>query len=142
MGATLNGILAYGFHLGGVEDWQFKDLPRFDDWRPSWATPEQLAEVDSGEFDYEAAITDRLAEGGLQLELVTVGMVTSDSSGLVLAAYSATATGGGVTSLHLPDIFDRQEIERWDEALSRALEVLDIRPWQPHPMMLLSQSYG
>jgi hypothetical protein len=140
MGSTLSGIQCYGFDLGGVGDeWHLKGLGD-DGWVPSWAAPEQLAE--GGSFDYENAINEQLASAELPLSIVTYGMTCNDYTGYVLAAWSTECSGSKTSAVHLEDVLARRDIERWDDALTLALKVLDIQPWQPHPMFLLAQSYG
>lgn len=144
MGSTLSGIQCYGFDLGGTDGkWFLKGLDEGGAWRPSWATPEELEAIEvTDEFDYHGAIENRLKAAELELEVVTYGMTCNDYTGYVLAAWSVESTGSKTLSVHLSDVLARRDIERWDEALTKALEVLDIRPWQPHPMFLLTQSYG
>lgn len=144
MGSTLRGIQCYGFDLGGTEgEWHLKGVPEGESWCPSWATPEELEAIEiTSEFDYESAIVAHLDAADLDLEVVTYGMTCNDYTGYVLAAWSATCTGSKTLAVHSEDAEARRHIERWDESLLKALEVLDIRPWQPNPMFLLTQSYG
>jgi len=144
MGRTLEGILAYGFDLGGADSkWSITGVQEYEEWRPSWATPEQLEEIEAGTLDYSSAISDRLEAAELDLDVVEYGMLEhEESTGLMVTAFCSTSEGGSTSALTLQDLLDRREIERWDEAFVKALKVLDIRPWQPHPMWLLTQSYG
>lgn len=140
MGSTLSGIQCYGFDLGGVEDrWLLKGVQEYDAWQPSWISPEE-AQADG--LGYLELIEDRLKDAELELEVVTYGMTCNGYTGYVLAAWSVESAGSKTLSVHLSDVLARRDIERWDEALAKALEVLDIRPWQPHPMFLLTQRYG
>lgn len=146
MGTSVEGILAYGYDLSGVESkWHLKGLDDYDPWRPSWASPEQLEAIDvTDEFDYEAAIAARLQAHDLEgVGVKTYGVYTSeDALGLMLVTWYTKASGASVTSPYLPDLLARRDIERWDDQLAKALEILDVRPWQPHPLWLLTQSCG
>lgn len=140
MGSTLEGIIAYGFDLGGTDgDWSLKGIQRYGTWEPSWLPAD---EVHAGGFDYLAAIEDRLKAAELELEVVTYGMIQNDFTGYLLAAWSVECQGGQTLGVSWADVEARRDIERWDDALAKGLEILDIRPWQPNPMFLLTQSYG
>lgn len=148
MGSTLTGTLAYGFDLGGGDDcWNLKGAEKWEPWIPSWED-EAAAAIIRGEvrdevYSYHEAIEDRLRANDVDgVDVVRAGMVASESSGFAIVVWQASATGSNVLSLHLPDLIERRKIERWDNALGQALKVLDITPWQPHPMWLLTQSYG
>ena len=144
MGMSPDGILAYGFDLDGAEDiqWKISGVEKWEPWRPSWLAAEQ--DFGQQNFDYRAAIKERLAEQGVQgVEVVEYGRLdTLDGRGIVLAAWHMESTGGGTLSVNLEDVQARRNIERWDERLLQAIKALDIVPTQPHPLFLLTQDYG
>lgn len=140
MGSTLRGIQCYGFDLGGVEgEWFLKGVQGYNSWEPSWVTADELAASD---FSYLSAIEDRLKASELDLQVVTYGMTQNDYTGYVLAAWSVKCQGSKTLAVYPEDVEARRHIERWDEALLKGLEALEIRPWQPNPAFLLTQSYG
>lgn len=144
MSMSARGILAYGFDLGGPgPGWHLKGIQKLESWCPSWAGDDCAAEIQSGTFDYAEAVTGWLQHHELELEVVSYGgLISFASRGHVLAAWHAETAGDRTVGLTLEDVDSRREIERWDEQLAAALEVLDIRPWQPNPLTLLTQSYG
>lgn len=144
MGNSIEGILAYGFDLGGAGTWHLQGVREYDPWRPSWIYPGDQAGVDDETYDYQSKMTERLAAHDLDsLEVVTYGDLTvEDGMGYILAAWSMQTRGASTASPHLADVQARRLIERWDDQLMQALKVLDIRPWQPQPLTILSQSYG
>lgn len=144
MGMSARGILAYGFDLGGPgPGWHLQGVQKFELWRPSWAGDDCDAEIQGDAFDYAEAITGHLQHHELEVEVLSYGgLVSFASRGHVLAAWHAEAAGDRTVGLTLEDIDSRREIERWNERLAIALNVLDIRPWQPNPLTLLTQSYG
>lgn len=140
---TLQGILAYGFDLGGESGWKIRGVQDYEPWRPSWIEHEESLEISAGTFDYETAIVEQLAERGVEgVEVVRYGVLDSDTSGLLLTSWHVCATGPRVLNIYLPDVATRADIERWDDMLVRALKVLDIRLHQPNPLIMLTQSYG
>lgn len=148
MASTLSGTLAYGFDLGGGDDcWNLRGAEKWEPWIPSWENEDSAAiirgEVRGEVYDYGEAIEDRLRAHDVDgIEVIRPGMVSSDSNGFALVVWQASSTGSSTLALYLPDLIERRKIERWDNALSQALTVLDITPEQPHPMWLLTQSYG
>lgn len=141
MSSTLEGTLAYGFDIGGVDgEWHLKNLDATDAWKPSWVTWEEWAQ--EGGYDYQSGIAERLENADLGLQVITYGMTQNDCTGYVIAAWSMSCAGSKTKPVYLEDIETGRHVKRWDEALSRALQVLDIRPWQPNPTFLLTQSYG
>jgi hypothetical protein len=147
MGFSVESNLAYGFDLHGYEDvWHIVGVQKWEPWVPSWVDVGSAAAIrgDSPDtFDLEEAIRARLLEHDLEgVEVFSYGNVVSDSRPIALAAYRAQSVGTGTVGLHLPDLLNRSEIERWDEALLQALKVLDIQPYQPNPLWLLTQSWG
>lgn len=142
MGSVLQGLLIYGYRLGGAdEDWEISGLDRWSPWVPSWATDEMRDEIDGGKFDYCTAIEKRLAAEQVQgVEVDTCGMV--NYSDLFLAAWKTSATGSASVSVPVDELDTLRRNGGWDGRLAVALRALDITPQQPHPMFLLTQSYG
>jgi hypothetical protein len=160
MSESTDGILAYGYNLGGEEDgWQIAEAGEGGwDWAPEWYDTEN---EDFPDGFVAAAWSELLVATGLMTEAdwdaddryerqeaakkrLGVEFVTfcSDSAPMyVLAAHEVTAARGHVQEIDFADL-DRQRVAGdWDVKLDRAIKALGVTPKQDRPAWLLV-SYG
>lgn len=161
MSTSTDGILAYGYDLGGDDaGWKVEGLGEYDEW-PSggWYDPE----VDDADFT-EAVENTLLTAHGFTLEWVpgadnsayragreaartaigveAHGHCSGESAMYLLSAKAITAYRGHVETIDWPAL-ERERVEQdWDGKLAAALSVLALTPIQPEPRWLLVSYWG
>lgn len=158
MGVSTDGILAYGYDLGGGEDeWHIAEVAEYEPWHPAW-----LEADEDGDYDYVDAVEKRLlasigftetdweAEGYFDRmkaakERVGVELVIYCSFEYpiyLLAAHRVTVARGYVQEIDWAAL-DAMRVEQdWDDKLRAALAKLGITPTQPEPRWLLVSLMG
>lgn len=154
MGVSTNGILAYGFDLGGGDgDWKIQEAGEYGEWTPEWANGEDttvtcaeaklLESVGFTETDWRADgyfNRQRNAEARVGVEFKSH---CSDSCKMyVLAACTVTAHRGSAQEIDFAALEQQRLAEDWDGKLKRACEVLGITPNQSEPKWLLVSYWG
>lgn len=154
MGQSADGILAYGYDIGGPEEgWRIDGIDEGELWRPEWVTdgddgdePDYvddaqrhlLASIGFTETDYTAAgYFDRFnAAAALVPELVTY--CSGDYPMYLLAAHHIEVGHGHIKEVDIQALAARRSAEGWDARLASALTTLGITPTdQPRPRWLL-----
>jgi hypothetical protein len=160
MGRSTNGMLAYGYDLGGEEGWKLQEageygelpsLPWFDpddeegDGFQEAAERRLLAEIagftetwsigNEGYFDREKA-----AEGLVGVKFGTY--CSGEYPMFLLAAKVITVYGGDVKGIDIAALAVEPEMNGWDEKLHAALQVLGITPVQEKAKWLLASYWG
>lgn len=156
MGQSTDGILAYGYDLGGDEGWkieglgeygEFPELPWLDDTDGFQESAERrlLAEI--------AGFTERWAQGsegywdrereakarvGVQFDTYCSG----DYPMYLLATKVITVYRGDVKDIDMAALAVEPEMNGWDEKLRAALTALGITPQQAEPRWLLASYWG
>lgn len=141
MGVSTDALLAYGFDVGGPEDWRVREADGDPNWTPAWCDNDEDA---GGDVEEAASILDTLClarrwptvlgESAVRLE--THGH--PDYPGYLLVAHVMTAYRGTA------QVIDRSELERlrvvedWDGRLNAACKTLGITPVQERPAWLLA----
>lgn len=125
MGISSDGLLSYGYDLGGPEGgWQVAGAGEYGEAPHKW--------MDDDAYD---GFEEKLKEAGI--EGVEIGLYCSyDYASFVLHAKEFTCRRGDCVKVDFtvdPD---------WDAKLVRALEVLDLKPLQERPTWLLTSMYG
>lgn len=157
MSMSSDGILAYGYDLGGPEGWEIENTT--DRWGHElpvdWYDPDDvetdfagaamnhlLAAAGFTETDWRADgyfERKRAAEANLEVQVVTHCSI--DYPLYVLAAWSIEAYRGYPKAIDLAE-FGHGTRLLWDARLAYALKVLDLTPKQAEPALLLCSLYG
>lgn len=154
MGTTTNGILAYGFNLGGGgSDWEIADTGEYGEWEPDWCGEDEdvviaaerklkesvgFAETDwrvDGYFEREREAEKRV---GVEFE----GYCSGEYTMWALAAATITSHRGDAIEVDFAALEQQRIDEDWDGKLKRACEVLGLKPKQERPRWLLLSYWG
>ncbi|MGW1950116.1 hypothetical protein ACWCRC_38155 [Streptomyces sp. NPDC001940] len=160
MGQSTNAMLAYGYDLGGEEEWKLEglgeygelpELPWFNeddgegDGFQEAAERRLLAEItgftetwspdSDGYFDRERAAKARL---GVQFDTHCSG----DYPMFLLATKVITVHRGSVDEIDMMALATEPEANDWDEKLHTALHALGITPTQEKAQWLLCSYWG
>jgi hypothetical protein len=143
MGRSADGILAYGFELGGSDEWLVREAGEYGELELDWyneASEDDAGEDESGDFA-DAAAYRLLAEKALGVKIQSHGY--DDPPQYLLVTKVLKASQGEVEDagafIAIADDATRQE---WDVKLRAALEVLGLTPKQEHAKWLLCSDYG
>lgn len=147
MGQSTDAILAYGYDLGGPEDWKIRGW----DWRDEQPKPDWFDEDDDGAGFADSAITvlsakllgtviseDDWSARSKAEKLLKVSFIThcsGDYPMLLLVAQGTTASRGYPKFLGPLDFYVDPE---WHAALTEALTALEIVPTQEDPRWVLA----
>lgn len=162
MGVSTDGILAYGFDLGGEEGeggWKVREAGKYGDLELPWADPE------SGDWDGfgDAAVRRLLtaagftetyedgrdgyftrksaAERGLGVEIESY--CSGDFPMYLLAAQVITVNRGSVIDVGpVMAAADETVRQEWDASLARAISALGLTPLQEKPAWLLASYWN
>ncbi|MFD5491597.1 hypothetical protein ACFWH4_01315 [Streptomyces sp. NPDC127091] len=159
MGQSTNGMLAYGYDLGGEEEWKIREageygeLPELDWYDPSnedgdgfqeAAERRLLAELaDFTETDWSADgyfERERAAKARLGVEFDTY--CSGDYPMYLLATKVITVRRGSVKHIDMTELAIAPEMNGWDEKLHAALQALGITPTQEKAKWLLCSYWG
>lgn len=134
MGTSTNGILAYGFNLGGAEEgWKIEEAGKYgDEWVPEWARDD---DDETGEDSIVEGAEQGLRAAGLSVEFEM--HCSGDYPMYVLSAQAVTAFRGHPKVIDFGELETLRTAEEWDERLRRACAVLGIKPIQEQPQWLL-----
>ncbi len=156
MSTSTDAILAYGYDLGGEEEWRVEQLDEDGALQLDWFDPEAedadfietatdrlLAGAGFTETDWHApGYFDRKAEAETRVGVEFDTYCSGDYPLYVIAAKRVTVARGYIENLDLAALA-RDVIElRWDEKLAAALQVLGITPKQSKPGWLLCSYWG
>lgn len=154
MGQSTNGMLAYGYNLGGEEGWELQGLGEYDELQLDWYDPDEddfqeaaekrlLADIAGfteewtpgveGYFDRERAAKARL---GVKFDTHCSG----DYPMFILATKVITVYRGSVKEIDPAELLARPP--EWDEKLRAALDALGINPTQEQARWLLCSYWG
>jgi len=155
MGTSTDAILAYGYDLGGGDEWKFQEAAKYGEFELDWYDEESdddftsqaekhlLASVgfieewapDSGYWDRK-----KEAEARLGVEIETY--CKDDYPMYVLATKVITVSRGDSKVLDLPALMADPTQNGWDHALRTALTALGITPTQEQPSWVLCSYWG
>lgn len=163
MGVRTDGILAYGYDLGGEDEWKVREadeygglIPGTGGWVPDPEAEEDcdlisLAErqmLDASGFtetyeDGREGYFGREREAKEALGVEFEAYCSDEYSQYLLAAKVLTAGRGDVKDVSaLMAGADEATLREWDGKLRRALEVLGLTPVQDKPKWLLCSYWG
>lgn len=157
MSTSTDGILAYGYDLGGSEGWKLQgcgeygelpELPWFneesDDDFQSAAERRLLAELaDFTETDWQvdgyfARERDAKAQLGVKVDTYCSGEYPE----FLLATKVITVHRGDVKHIDMTELAAAPEANGWDDKLQAALAALGITPTQENAKWLLASYWG
>lgn len=159
MSTSTDGILAYGYDLGGSEGWKIEGLGEYGE-MPELAWYDE--ESDTADFQDAAerrllaelaGFTETYGDGhdgyfGREREVkarlgVEFETYCSDSYPMfVLATKVITVYRGSVEHIDMAELVVAPEMNGWDEKLRAALTALGITPVQAKPSWLLCSYWG
>lgn len=165
MGQSTNGILAYGYDLGGSEGWKLEGLGEYGELPElAWFDPENedgddfqsaaeahlLAEIAGFAEEYPRdepqevrhAYFDRknAAEAALGVEFDSY--CSGDYPMYLLATKVITVYRGYVKDIDMAALAVEPEMNGWDEKLGAAIGALGVTPSQDKPRWLLCSFWG
>lgn len=158
MGLSTNGILAYGYNLGGDESgWEIAEAGEYSGWEPAWfdaddeegddlaSAAETVLLTTSGfiETDYRVeGYFERKREAEARVGVELKSYCSGDYPMYILAAHTITVARGSIKEIDFP-LLEAARIEQdWDGKLTAALTVLGATPKQDAPKWLLVSYMG
>lgn len=155
MGQSTNAILAYGYDLGGSDEWKIREVGEYGEFpERAWHAGDNVVEDAERHLLSEiAGFTEvwgrgnegylgRLCEAEARLG-VTFETYCSDGYPMyLLAAHVTTVHRGDVEAVDPVDLAQRPAAEGWDAKLRAAVAALGITPVQPEPRWLLCSYWG
>lgn len=157
MGTSTDAILAYGYELGGPEEWHLAEasgeygelvLPWYDEdsdadfidaaqklLSASTGFTEEWSEGNDGYFDRKRAAEARL---GVVIDCHGHG----DFPIYILAAHATTARRGQSEVINMAALTTAATEQAWDAKLAAAIQTLGITPTQDQPRWLLCSYWG
>jgi len=157
MGTSTNGILAYGYNLGGDEGgWQIAEAGEYGDWEPPWFPDEDedndfmsaamrvlRASVGFTETDWRAdGYFDRQRDADARIGVELESYCSGDYPMWLLAAQVITVYRGDVQHIDFPSLLAAQVEGGWDTKLAAAVAALGITPKQERPGWMLVSYWG
>jgi hypothetical protein len=148
MGVSTDGLLMYGYDLGGGDgEWKLHDIEEYDDFERPWVNEDDgiaesaaktlLASVGFTETDWQVdGYHDRKRAAEARVGVEFERYCSDAYSALVLSAKTYTACRGDCL------VIDFTVDPAWDERLAHALKVLDLKPTQAGPRWLLASYWG
>lgn len=152
MGMSADGILAYGYNLGGDNDgWAIEETDEYGGWEPEWSDGEEIAECMTARLLASVGFTetnwraegyyDRKREAEQKVPELVI-YCSHDYPEFVLAAFSVRVYQGHTQAIDFAALEQRRIEEDWDGRLRQALEVLGVTPKQEQPQWLLASRWG
>lgn len=148
MGVSTDGLLVYGYDLGGGDDeWKIHNIGEYDDFERPWLDESEgfsesartalLASVGFTETDYQVdGFFDRKRAAEAKVGVTFEGYCSDAYTAYMLSAKTYTACRGDCL------VIDFAVDPAWNEQLAHALKVLDIEPKQAEPRWLLASYWG
>lgn len=152
MGTSTDGILAYGYDLGGSEDWRIKNLGEYGELQVPWWTESEddATEDEEGNSFGEAALFALCGPFGIErpeygwrhepdLPVTFVSHCSVDYPMWILAAKVIIAQRG------YPQVLASRDLAvdpQWNVDLWKALKALGLEPKQEQAAWLLASDWG
>ncbi|MFF8100157.1 hypothetical protein ACF07S_10335 [Streptomyces sp. NPDC016640] len=159
MGQSTNGMLVYGYDLGGEEEWKIREAGEYGELPPlDWFDPDNeegdgfqeaaerrlLAQLaDFTETDWRAdGYFEREREAKARLGVEFDTYCSGDYPMYLLAAKVITVYRGSAEEIDMTELAIAPEMNGWDEKLNAAVQALGITPTQDKPKWLLCSYWG
>jgi hypothetical protein len=130
MGQSTDGILAYGYNLGGDDDgWAFQQTDKYGGIQLDWFHPG---------YDFIEEAQHRLEHAGqADLGVEFESYCSFDHTMWILAAKIITANRGVVKDVDMVELVEAPHVNGWDAKLAAPLNILGLTPTQDKPRWLL-----
>lgn len=155
MGISTNGMLVYGYNLGGDEGgWKVKEtdeydcltLPWWDDDSDDFASEVEarlLASVGfTEEWSPDSGYYDRKRAAQAKVHVSLESYCSGEYPMWILAAHEITVWRGDVKVIDFDKLQTQAQAQDWDAKLSAAIDALGITPLQAFPEWLLVSYMG
>lgn len=149
---TSDGILAYGYNLGGPEEWLVREVGDNGEVTAEWWDDDDVTEAaitalrtaaGFTETDWEAdGYFDRRNAADARIGVVIDTHCSGEYPEYLLAAHVTTAARGYPETLDLAELQAQAVTDGWDDKLRAALEVLGLTPTQEKPGWILASYWG
>lgn len=154
MGVSTDGILAYGYNLGGDDSgWEVAQADEYGGLTLDWldedddfaaeAEKRLLAAAGFTETDWQVDgyfAREKAAKEGLGVKFESY--CSGDYPLYVLAAKVITVSRGYVEHIDMTELVEAPNVHGWDDKLRGALEILGLTPKQESPRWLLCSYWG
>ena len=154
MGTSTDGILAYGYNLGGDDSgWEVAEADEHGGLELDWladdpgfttaAMDKLLAAAGFTETDWQVdgySKRKKAAEESLGVEFETY--CSDDFPMYLLAAKVITVSRGYVEPIDMTELVEAPNVNGWDGKLRSALSTLGLTPKQEKPQWLLCSYWG
>ncbi|MEZ7005005.1 hypothetical protein [Streptomyces sp. AD55] len=132
MGRSTNALLAYGYDLGGPDEWKVQETCQYGGLTVEWHDEED----DENDFIADAV---RRLDAELRGHHIEIETHCSDGSpSYLLALDVTTAHRGHPESVDFQDLTRSRLAGDWDDQLAQALRALGLTPLQEAPAWLLA----
>lgn len=159
MGQSTNGVLAYGYDLGGGDgDWKIEEVGEYGEWEPEWLEVDEdedsedlitqagerlMASVGFTETDWHAdGFFDREKAAKARLGVEFESYCSGDYPMWLLAAHKITVYRGDCEPIDFAELEKLRAEGDWDTKFAHAVQVLGITPKQAKPGWLLVSYWG
>ena len=154
MSTSTDGILVYGYNLGGDDSgWEVTEADEDGEFEPEWADEDGdlitgaeeklLAAAGFTETDYRAdGYYDRKRDAEARVGVEMESYCSGDYPMWLLAAHKVVVSRGDVKEIDFAALEAQRVAEDWDAKLQAALAVLGITPKQDAPKWLLASYWG
>ena len=133
MGVSTDGIVAYGYNLGGVDEgWKVREAGEYGDLELDWWDPE-------GDDDFVDCAEERLKAAGVE-GVEVVRYCSTESNMWVLASEHVRVYRGWVETLDPAAMAGPRPED--DARLLAAVDALGLTPLQESPAWLLVSYWG
>lgn len=157
MGQSTNGILAYGYDLGGSEKWKVAEWdPKEWDLKTDWYDADKVDEYGDPAGVIEQAARHMFAAAGEPLPSgyfdadhapkATFGVEFTDYCSCeyqmwILSAHDIVVYRGDTEAIDFAALTEQAKAEDWDGKLRKAVELLGLTPNDPQPRWLLASMF-
>ena len=149
MGQSTDGILAYGYDLGGDSEWRLADTPATAAlaeegyWDTETAETALLAAVGFVEVDYKTlGYFDRRRAAQERVGVKLMTYCSLDYPQYLLVAHAIRVYRGDVKEIDMGELAEAPLVHGWDDKLRAALETLGLTPTQERAKWLLVSYWG
>lgn len=130
MTTATDGILAYGYNLGG-DDWELADLTEYGELITAWWNDED--QDDDAHFPTELITALGNPDDGTEV----ITYQSESHPKYLLAAKQTTVARGHIETITPETLGTSEERAQWDAQLKKHLATLGITPLQGHAAWLL-----
>lgn len=156
MGQSTNGILAYGYDLGGTEGYKVREVGEYGELQLDWYDEDENADfaaaverrlLDASGFtetweDGHEGYFGREREAKQRLGMELYSYCSDDYPMYLLATKVITVYRGEIETIDMGELAEAPSVHGWDDKLRAALETLGLTPTQDRARWLLASYWG